>query len=260
MPHLLNVWPSVSQLLRDAHRVLLLLDYDGTLAPIVPRPDLAELPTETRESLLELRHREKYIVGIVTARSLADISARVGIEELIYAGNHGLEIRGPDLYFMHPQATQIADTASQVYESLQQVLAGLAGVLIEHKGFTLTVHYRQTPQELVPKVKESVASILGPFLESGLLTISPSKKAMEIRPDVSWDKGTAIYNLQKGFTQASVTVYFGDDFSDEAGFATVQDSGGLAVFVGPSREPTVALYRVDSPNEVAEVLRLMANL
>ena len=247
MPHLLNVWPSVSQLLRDAGRVLLLLDYDGTLTPIVNQPDMAVLPTDTRKSLLDLSHREKYIIGIISARSLEDIINRVGIDELIYGGNHGLELRGPGLNFVHPEAAQLTGSVNQAYERLQQGVADMAGVLIEHKGLTLTVHYRSTSEGFVHEVKESVEAVVGPFVESGALIIAPGKKALEIRPDVAWDKGKAISRLQETFPQASLTVFFGDDLADEAGFTAAQDSGGLGIFVGPAREPTVALYQVTLP-------------
>ena len=238
----------------------MLLDYDGTLTPIVNQPDMAVLPTDTRKSLLELRHREKYIIGIISARSLEDIINRVGIDDLMYGGNHGLEMRGPGLNFVHPEATQLTGSVNEAYERLQQGVADMAGVLIEHKGLTLTVHYRSTPDGLVHEVKESVAAVVGPFIESGSLIIAPGKKALEIRPDVAWDKGKAISRLQEAFPEAPLTVFFGDDLADEAGFTAVQDSGGLGIFVGPAREPTVALYQVDSPREVAQTLSLMAQV
>ena len=260
MPHLLNVWPRVSQLLREADRILLLLDYDGTLTPIVDRPGQAELPSECRESLLELLSQEKYIIGIISARSLEDISSRVGIDGIIYGGNHGLEIRGPGLEFIHPEARQLTETVNQAYEKLHQGVAGIAGVLIEHKGLTLTVHYRLTAEGLVRQVKESVATVLSGLVESGSIIISPGKKALEIRPYVEWDKGKAISMLKKAFPQASLAMFFGDDLPDEPGFAAVQDSGGLGIFVGRAREPTAAIYQVDSPREVTETLRLMAQV
>ena len=260
MPHLLNVWPSINRRLRDADSVLLLLDYDGTLTPIVDRPDLALLPSDTRETLLTLSRREKYVIGIISARSLEDVRDKVSVDEFVYAGNHGLEIRGPALNFVHPEAKQLMETIDRAYQVLHQGLSHLAGVLIEHKGLSLTVHYRLTPEDLVAGVKKTVEEVTGPFLESGALLISPGKKALEVRPQVSWDKGRAIFKVKEAFPQAIMTFYFGDDIGDEAGFTAVQESGGLGVFVGPAQEPTVAIYRLDSPQEVTETLGLMARL
>ena len=257
MPHFLNVWPTVSRRLRDARGVLLMLDYDGTLAPIVDRPELALLPAEARASLVHLSRREKYVVGIVSARSLEDVKARVGIDDLVYAGNHGLEISGPGLDFVHPEATRLRGTVDQAYRQLQQGLTHLAGVIIEHKGLTLTVHYRLTPEDVVGEVEEAVNAAAGPFVESGTIIISGGKKAFEVRPGLAWDKGKAVGKLQTAFPQASLPVFFGDDLPDEEGFTAVQEAGGMGVFVGPARQPTAALYRVDSPQEVAEALGLM---
>ena len=85
MPHLLNIWPSVSKQIKESSKVLLLSDYDGTLTPIVDRPDLAVLASETRDVLLSLSRQEKYLLGIVSGRGLADVSAKVDVPGLIFA-------------------------------------------------------------------------------------------------------------------------------------------------------------------------------
>ena len=77
---------------------------------------------------------------------------------------------------------------------------------------------------------------------------------------MAWDKGKAIEKLMEIYLDADLTVFFGDDLTDEAGFGVVQDAGGLGVFVGEARQPTRALYRVDSPAEVRETLRLLYKL
>jgi trehalose-phosphatase len=96
-------------------------------------------------------------------------------------------------------------------------------------------------------------------VESGSVRITTGKKVLEVRPNVEWDKGKAIAKLQETFTAAGLTVFFGDDRTDEDGFRVVQDSGGIAVFVGPARQPTVALHRVDAAEDVAQVLELLAD-
>ena len=97
-------------------------------------------------------------------------------------------------------------------------------------------------------------------MESGALTLSTGKMAIEILPSVAWDKGDAIREIRTAFPQSSLPVYFGDDLPDEAGFAAVQAAGGFGVFVGPAGVSTAALYRVDSPQEVAETLRLITQI
>jgi trehalose-phosphatase len=177
-----------------------------------------------------------------------------------YAGNHGLEIEGPNIAFLHPQAESLRTVIDQVYQQLYRQIADYTGVIIQHKGLTLSVHYRLTPDDLVGQVDSEFRAVLSSFQKSPPIKITEGKKVLEVRPDVPWDKGKAIAKLQEIYPQATLTIFFGDDLTDEDGFNVVQEAGGLAVFVGPARQPTRALHRVDSPQEVSETLRLMAHL
>ena len=260
MPHLLYVWPKLSQRLSDAAKVLLLFDYDGTLTPIVEQPSAAVLSPAVKRRLAGLAAVDKFLVGVVTGRSLSDISARVGIPALIYAGNHGLEIQGPGLDFVHEAAVELASVQKPIAVRLKEEMTGLPGVIIEPKGLSLSVHYRMTPDSLVEQVEDAFASVVAPFVESGSVRTTTGKKILEVRPNVNWDKGEAIAKLQKSFPEATQTLFFGDDLTDEDGFRVVQDSGGVAVFVGPARQPTVAWHRVDSPEDVGKVLELLSEI
>ena len=127
MPHLLNVWPSVSDRLRGAQKVLLLSDFDGTLTPIVERPELAVVAPEVRQTLVELTGHQKFILGVVSGRSLHDLEDKVGIPGMIYAGNHGLELSGPGLEFVHPEADAMRQIQTEVFEILNNELGHLPG-------------------------------------------------------------------------------------------------------------------------------------
>ena len=260
MPHLLNVWPRVSQQLRDSAQVLLLFDYDGTLTPIVEHPDAAVLSAPVKELLSRLASSERFLVGVVTGRSLSDISDKVGLSELIYAGNHGLEIRGPGLEFVHEAAMELASVQGPIAAELREKMASEPGVIVEPKGLSLTVHYRMAPDSREQQVKDGFNSVVAPFVQSGSVRITTGKKVLEVRPNIEWDKGKAIVKLQETFPEAGLTIFFGDDRTDEDGFRAVQDSEGVAVFVGPARQPTLALHRVDSPEDVATALELLADI
>ena len=104
MPHLLSVWPSVVERFNRASRSLLLLDYDGTLAPIVSRPEQAYLPPDTRQLFNDLKNNTRFVLGVISERSLADVRDRVSVPDIIYAGNHGLEMEGIGEKFLHPEA------------------------------------------------------------------------------------------------------------------------------------------------------------
>lgn len=257
MPHLLNVWPSVSQRFRRADVSLLLFDFDGTLSPIVARPELAVLPAETRDLLLEAQSDHRYVLGIVSGRSLVDLRERVGLDGLIYAGNHGLEIQGNGLDFLHPEASCLREEIDRIYQELELELGSYPGVIGENKGLSLSFHYRQTPLEIVPQVEEGFHKAVATAAESGLVKVTRGKQVLEVRPNLDWGKGRAISQIQAAHPKAQLTAFFGDDFTDEDAFAAVQQSGGVAVLVGPAGQPTRAEYRLDSPQEVAETLGLL---
>jgi len=260
MPHLLYLWPRISQILREAGQVLLLFDYDGTLTPIADRPDLAELAPGTKALLAALSRDERFILGIISGRSLDDVRARVGVSGLVYAGNHGLEIQGPGLDFIHPAAEELRETQGRVYARLREELVDAPGVILEDKGLTLSLHYRLTPREYVDDVEEMFATTVAPFLAEGQVEVSRGMQVLEVRPRGPWNKGTAIAMIRETYGGSSLTVFFGDDVTDEDGFAVVQEVGGIAVMVGPAGQPTKALYRVDSPQEVVDTLKLLAQL
>lgn len=236
------------------------LDYDGTLSPIVDRPDLAVLPAPTKQFLIKLSRRQKVLVAIVSTRSLEDVRDKVGIDGLVYAGNRGLEISGGGMEFVHPEALGLRERIDQAARQLNLTLQRFPGVLVEHKGLSLTVHYRLAPDDSVGAVKQAVDAELRPFVALGSLRLSTGKMAVEVLPNVAWGKGDALREIRAALGHGSFPVYFGDDLVDEEGFASAQAAGGFGVYVGPAGSATAAHYRLESPQEVAQVLDLMAQI
>ena len=266
MPHLLNIWPSIAPRLVAAPRVLLLSDYDGTLSPIAARPDLAVLPPETRQALAGLAAHPGFRVGIVSGRSLSDLRERVNLPGIIYAGNHGLEITFPAVplakaffpenSFTHPRAARLRPVLQQAAEALQKRLHRHRGVIVEDKGLTLSVHYRQASPESIPEIQCAFDEVISAAPPEDI-RVTHGKMVLEVRPNIQWGKGQAIEKILETSGQDALPIFFGDDLTDEDGFEVVQNADGIAVFVGPARQPTRAAYRVDSPREVAETLRLL---
>jgi trehalose 6-phosphate synthase/phosphatase len=103
-----------------SHKLALLLDYDGTLAPIAPHPDLATLPQETRNVLQRLSNINDVYIAIISGRGVENVKEMVGIEGITYAGNHGLEILHPDgSKFVHPMPVEYAEKVSGLLKALQ---------------------------------------------------------------------------------------------------------------------------------------------
>ena len=264
MPHLLNVWPSVASRLTAASGITLLSDYDGTLSPIVARPELAALPPETRQALAGLAAHPRFRVGIVSGRGLADLQERTNLPGIICAGNHGLEITFPDSSFpessfTHPHAARLRPVLLQAAAELLERLHSHPGVIVEDKGLTLSVHYRQASPESIPQIRHAFDEVISAAPPENI-RVTQGKMVLEVRPNIDWGKGQAIEKILETAGRDALPIFFGDDLTDEDGFRAVQDVDGIAVFVGPARQPTRAAYRVDSPAEVAETLRLLLTL
>ncbi len=260
MPHLINVWPSVSRRLASARRVLLLFYYDVNLTPIASRPESDTLSDETRKMLSILAGMDRFVVGVVSGRGLADLEAMVAVPDLVYAGNHGLEMKGGGMDFVHPEAPAFEAPLAEVAALLERELAKVPGVVVNNKRLTLTVHFRNAPDSFSAQVDGMVGAATAPYVESGQMKITRGKKVVEVRPNLDWGKGKAIEKIRDFCGDSPLPVFFGDDQTDEEGFAAVQDAGGIAVFVGPARESTLALHRLDTPAEVGRVLALLTQL
>ena len=247
--------------LAAATGITLLSDYDGTLSPIVARPELAVLLPETRLALAGLATHPRFRVGIVSGRGLSDLEKRINLPGITYAGNHGLEITFPDRSFpessfTHPLADRLRPVLLQAAAGLQERLRSHPGVIVEDKGLTLSVHYRQAPPESIPEIRHAFDGVISAAPPEDI-RVTQGKMVLEVRPNTDWGKGQAIEKILETVGPDALPIFFGDDLTDEDGFEVIQDAGGIAVFVGPARHPTRAAYRVDSPTEVAEALRLL---
>ena len=266
MQHLFSVWPEAAQRLKAARRVLLLSDYDGTLTPIVDRPELADLPAGTRQLLRALAHRHRFTVGIISGRALSDLKHRVGIGSIVYAGNHGLEIEGPGISFINPLAEEMKPVLRVIHQALSKALITVRGALVEDKGLSLSVHYRLVEKEEVEKAKTIFKRILRVPRLSGKVKITSGKKVHEVRPAVDWDKGKAIKLLMKRYGKGGrrsglLPIYLGDDLTDEDGFRAIERyRDGLTVFVGGESDSTMARYFLRSPGEVERFLSMLLDL
>jgi trehalose-phosphatase len=257
LEHLLSAWSEVAQRLRGAKHILLLLDYDGTLTPIAERPELADLSAGTRRLLETLAGKRSLALAIISGRALGDLKQKVGVGDIIYAGNHGLEIEGRGVNFVSPEAEEARPLLRQLHGELTRALGAIKGVLVEDKGLTLSVHYRQVAAEESAEVGSIFERVTGDAARLGKIGITSGKKVYEVRPAVAWDKGNVVKMLI-GKESGTLPMYLGDDLTDEDGFQAIGNyEGGMSVFVGEEDHATSARYFLKSPDEVAEFLGLL---
>jgi alpha,alpha-trehalase len=240
-------------------RVAVFLDYDGTLTPIVSRPEYAVLPESMRSTLMELSTH--CTVALVSGRGLADVKALVGIEDIYYAGSHGFEMAGPDGFEReNEEAVRFLDDLDRAQAYLEEELAAVPGSQVERKRFTIAIHYRNVGEELVGEVDAAVKRAHRRF--PGFRR-TEGKKVFELQPDIDWNKGRAIEWLMEAVDIAGpgfVPLYIGDDITDEDAFEALK-ARGITVVVGDGERCTGAQYRLESPEEVGLfIVRLTALL
>jgi trehalose 6-phosphate phosphatase len=221
----------------------ILLDVDGTLAPIVERPEDARVPGETRREVERLAHRYA-LVACITGRSRADARRMVALDGVEYIGVHGLESH-PDVARYTPAIAQLIETVDWPWR------------VEEKAGVTVAFHYREAGDEDAAPAVERVTTAAK---DTGLM-VQRGRKVVEVRPPIDADKGTAVRVLlaDRGLKRA---LYAGDDTTDLDAFRGLDDAqldAAVKVAVG-SREMNPALlnaadFVVDGPEGLLELLR-----
>ncbi len=230
------------------------LDFDGTLSPIVQRPEDARLLPGMQEILENLARVAR--VAVVSGRDAADVRERVGLPEIACAGSHGFEVLGPgDRRHVHEGAEAYLEPLDRAESELQEALKGIDGCQVERKRFALAVHYRRVAGNQVAAVEDAVVAVAGRHAQ---LRRTGGKKIHELRPDLDWDKGRAVRWLLRDLVpdRDAVPIYLGDDVTDEDAFAALEDQG-VTVAVGRERRPTRARWGLADPAEVARFLEAL---
>jgi len=265
MEHLFRVWETFAADVRAASGVLLLSDYDGTLTPIVSRPEDAVLPSGVREKLLTLAAMPDFNIGIVSGRPLLEVQVLVGIEGIYYAGNHGLEIEGPGLSYINPEAKAAQAEMKDLAWQFADRLAGIEGAIIEDKALSLSIHYRMVKESEVKAVTDVFSELTSPRLSDGSIRVSSGKKVLEIRPPIDWHKGKAVETIREQIRKVlggeeGLVIYLGDDTTDEDVFRIIHRPQGWSIFIGQENPSSDADHFLDSTPEVETFLSRLPGL
>jgi trehalose-phosphatase len=232
-----------------------ILDYDGTLTPLVASPGAAVLAPSVRATLARLAGSERARLAILSGRGLADLRARVAVDGVVYGGCHGLEIAGRRLRFRHPRARRSGVAA--VERALAAALAEVPGAHLECKGLAVSLHYRG----VMPSRRRAVWDIAEHVLSRRPdLALVAGHLVFDFLPRVGWHKGKAARWMVSRMVptlpaRRAVVVYVGDDASDELAFAALR---GRALTVHVGARPTAAEYRVSGVREVQTLLHRLA--
>lgn len=226
------------------------LDYDGTLTPIVERPELAVI-SEDMKDLLQALSR-KYPVAVVSGRVREDVSNLVGLKDIVYAGSHGFDISIKGETFIMPEAEKFIPIMEEISTYFKQKLSDIQGVIIEDKKFSVAVHYRLVADSSFPRIEEVVNNILS---KKDDLRCIHGKKVFEIIPAINWDKGKAVRWIMQALKLTwndNTIVYIGDDTTDEDAFRVI-GARGVSILVCKEERVSSAIFRIESVEDVKKI-------
>ncbi|TXG60655.1 hypothetical protein EZV62_015228 [Acer yangbiense] len=242
-------------------QIVMFLDYDGTLSPIVDDPDQAFMSNKMRKTVKKLA--KCFPTAIVSGRCRDKVYNFVKLAELYYAGSHGMDIKGPETgsnnkksdqeSILCQPASEFLPMIDEVYQKLVEKTKSTPGAKVENNKFCLSVHYRCVDEKKWSEVAQQVRSVMK---EYPMLLLTQGRKVLEIRPTIKWDKGKALEFLLESLGFANCTdvfpVYIGDDRTDEDAFKILRDRGqGFGILVSKSPKETNASYSLQEPKEAS---------
>jgi trehalose 6-phosphate phosphatase len=219
----------------------LLVDLDGTLSRIAPRPDLSTIRPPARQAVRTLLGRLT-LVAAISGRSASDARRLLDVPGVVYVGNHGMEALVGRQHWAHPEA---AACRAQIATVLHDVAVCISrpDVRYEPKGLTASIHYRGAAEPEV--VRAEILTALGSIPAAAPLRITEGRQVIEIRPPVAVSKGTAVGCLVRRYGLCAV-LYLGDDRTDLDAVRTLH----TARAEGPTRAVTVAVASSEAPLEL----------
>ena len=266
LPHALD---KEGDLQRDLEKQLsgkrpaVFLDYDGTLTPIVDRPEDATISESMQDAVSGLA--ERCPVCVVSGRDRPVVQELMGLDNLIVAGSHGFDIWSPDEGTIeHDAGSGYEELLEEVKARVEEEVGSIEGASVEPKKASVAVHYRLASEEGRQEIKQSVDQILEDHPED--LKMTPGKMVYEIQPKLDWDKGKAVLYLLETLEldrDDIVPMYLGDDHTDEHAFEALEGRG-IGIFVGYADDPevegrsTYADYILNTVGEVETFLDRLA--
>ncbi|KAL3818910.1 hypothetical protein ACJIZ3_004815 [Penstemon smallii] len=249
-------------------QIVMFLDYDGTLSPIVEDPDRAFMSEAMRATVRKLARY--FPTAIVSGRCRDKVYSFVRLAELYYAGSHGMDIKGPSKGSKYKKGTEavLFQPASEflpmideVYKALLEVTKSTPGALVENNKFCISVHFRCVDEKKWIELAKQVGSVLEGYPN---LRLTQGRKVLEIRPTIKWDKGKALEFLLQSLGYANCTdvfpVYIGDDRTDEDAFKVLRERNqGFGILVSKTPKETSASYSLQEPSEVMAFLRRLVD-
>ncbi len=250
---------AVLRRIANADEVFFFLDYDGTLSPLAPTPDVALPMLGTAELLQQLAATPGAHVAVVSGRQIAEVLRFLDVPGLYYVGVHGLEVRLPS-----GEREGVEDGASlrsilpAIKRRLRETVGGRPGILLEDKGAALACHYRLASPADRAAAQHAVTDMVREYRRRAIpVALMHGHAVIEIRP-AHVNKGRAVCRLLAAHAPSALPAYIGDDRTDEDAFRLLP-AEAITIRVGAPSEPTLARYRVQTPDDVQRFLRAVVD-
>lgn len=260
--HLLEHLAVVEEEMAQKSHWELFCDFDGVLSPLTLRPSDARIDPAIKAQLQALS--KSIPIGIISGRSLDDVRDRVAIPALTYAGDHGLEIAGPDVQWEQTVDPHILLNLTHLATKLENIMRPYDGVLIERKDLGIALHTRLADPEQKTVIASLLLATVTEVNQDAALRVTHGKEVFEVRPNTAWDKGHAIrWILRQRYGETwerdALPFYLGDDETDEDAFNAL--SGGITVRVGSeSGAKTHARFQLGAMRDVETFLSWLLSM
>ena len=240
-----NLFENISEIKEQIEKTggaILLLDFDGVLSAIAPTPNEAFISEENKRLVEECA--ERFPIGIITGRGLAQIKKKMGVKDILYIASHGLEWEEDDKDHVKPIPKETTDAINLAKEKIKPLISRYPGMIFEDKSFMFAAHYRIMSSELVPAFIKEVTSILEPIVKERKLRLDHNLMTFELRPEIDWDKGDSVLfaekHLNKKIGKNFMPIYIGDGLTDEDAFRVL--SNGITIRVGEDKKSKAKWY------------------
>ena len=240
----------------DQRKLFIGLDRDGTLVPYAERPDQALINKETYELLADLAKQPAVRVGIISARSVAQLRSDFDAKKLFLAGNYGMEICSPKGEFLiQPLALEAVPTLKEIRDRLSALTAPPVNAILEDHGYSLCLHWHTVAAEQRKILDDTVAELKENFRYVSFQTLSTS---YEVKPRMPWTKGSALAQIflqEQADLANAYPIYAGDSQADEAAFTWVNSHGGTSIKVGAIEIDTCSQYQLSDTSHLLVLLK-----
>ncbi|MDP8258241.1 MAG: trehalose-phosphatase [Candidatus Aadella gelida] len=238
--------------------IYVFLDFDGTITPIKKYPKGVILSSIMKKVVEDLSMTKDISVSIISGRELSEIKKMVGIKNIGYVGNHGLESEDEGLKHTIKEALKTEPLMRKINKELRTSLRSFKGIIVENKGLSLSVHYRTVKEKDVKKAKKVFSETVRMYKNKRRIKVGEGKKVWEIRPPMDKNKGTAVLDLlrkkEKAIKKTITPIYIGDDKTDEDAFRVFKKRGYTVKVCKENTKNTYARFYLRNTAEVKKVL------